>query len=132
MITVDYKDSRPLYQQIMDKIEELAIMGLLQADEQLPSVRTLATELAINPNTIQRAYTELEKKGITYSVPGKGSFLAKTQNSMVEKRIEEIKNRLRAITADAEKLGLNQTDLQNMLAEIQREFSQRQKGGNEK
>ena len=63
MITIDYKDRRPLYQQLMEKIEELALNGLIQADEQLPSVRSLAVELAINPNTIQRAYGELEKKG---------------------------------------------------------------------
>ena len=75
MITIDYKDRRPLYQQLMEKIEELALSGLIKADEQLPSVRSLAVELAINPNTIQRAYGELEKKGIVYSVPGRGSFL---------------------------------------------------------
>ena len=83
MITIDYKDRRPLYQQIMDKIEEAAVRGLIKPDEQLPSVRSLAADLAINPNTIQRAYAELEKKDITYSVPGKGSFLAKSQNSIL-------------------------------------------------
>ena len=81
MITIDYKDRRPLYQQLMEKIEELALNGLIQADEQLPSVRSLAVELAINPNTIQRAYGELEKKGIVYSVPGRGSFLAASQEA---------------------------------------------------
>ena len=132
MITIDYKDRRPLYQQIMDKIEELAIMGFLKADEQLPSVRILATELAINPNTIQRAYAELEKKGVTYSVPGKGSFLAKTQNSMVEDHTAEIKNQLESIVADAQKLGLSQIDLQKMIEEIWQNSSQSPKGGSVK
>lgn len=83
MITIDYKDRRPLYQQLMEKIEELALSGLIKADEQLPSVRSLAVELAINPNTIQRAYGELEKKGIVYSVPGRGSFLADSQEALL-------------------------------------------------
>lgn len=83
MITIDYKDRRPLYQQLMEKIEELALSGLIKADEQLPSVRSLAVELAINPNTIQRAYGELEKKGIVYSVPGRGSFLAASQEALL-------------------------------------------------
>ena len=90
MITIDYKDRRPLYQQLMEKIEELALNGLIQADEQLPSVRSLAVELAINPNTIQRAYGELEKKGIVYSVPGRGSFLAASQEALLSQSREVI------------------------------------------
>ena len=76
MITVDYRDRRPLYQQLIDNIEALIASGLLAADEQLPSVRQLAVELAINPNTIQKAYSELDRRGVVYSVPGKGSFVS--------------------------------------------------------
>ena len=86
LITIDYKDRRPIYQQLMEKIEELAMQGLIQPDEQLPSVRSLAVELAINPNTISRAYVELEKKGVTYSVPGRGSFLAASRDSVLGER----------------------------------------------
>ncbi|MEG1501037.1 MAG: GntR family transcriptional regulator, partial [Clostridiales bacterium] len=63
MITIDYKDRRPIYQQLITNIENMAINGILPVDSQLPSVRSLAMELSINPNTIQRAYQELEKKG---------------------------------------------------------------------
>ena len=63
MIVLDYRDSRPLYQQVKDSLRRMMLTGLLEPDEKLPSVRSLATQLAINPNTIQRAYAELEAEG---------------------------------------------------------------------
>ena len=74
MISVNYRDPRPVYEQIMDELRKLMISGVYAPDEKLPSVRELAAELAINPNTIQRAYRELEQRGYIYSVPGKGNF----------------------------------------------------------
>lgn len=132
MITIDYKDRRPLYQQIMDKIEELAVMGLITADEQLPSVRSLAMELAINPNTIQRAYAELEKKGITYSVPGKGSFLAKSQNSIVEDHTAELAERLTGIIDESKKLDMQLETFQSMVSDIWQQSDNIPKGGIDK
>lgn len=76
MITVNYRDPRPIYEQIMDGLRKLIISGAIAPDEKMPSVRELAQNLAINPNTIQRAYRELEAKGYIYSVPGKGNFAA--------------------------------------------------------
>ena len=76
MIELDYRDSRPLYEQVAERLRELMFKGALPQDAQLPSVRSLATELSINPNTIQRAYTELERQGYIYSIKGKGSFVA--------------------------------------------------------
>ena len=76
MIVLDYRDSRPLYQQVKDSLRRMMLTGLLEPDEKLPSVRSLATQLAINPNTIQRAYELLEAEGYVSSVPGKGSFAA--------------------------------------------------------
>lgn len=76
MIILDYKDRRPIYEQVMDRLREWMLMGVLRQDEKLPSVRSLATELSINPNTIQRAYMELERQGYIYSIKGKGSFVA--------------------------------------------------------
>lgn len=76
MILLDYKDRRPLYEQVADKLENLMVCDILEQDSQLPSVRSLATELSINPNTIQRAYAELERCGFIYSVKGKGSFVS--------------------------------------------------------
>ena len=70
MIIIDYKDTRPIYEQIVDKFKTLILHGVLQADEQMPSVRSLAMELSINPNTIQKAYAELERQGYIYQGQG--------------------------------------------------------------
>ena len=76
MIVLDYRDRRPLYEQLTEKLEELMFSGVLPPDSRLPSVRSMATELSINPNTIQRAYAELERQGYIYSIQGKGSFVS--------------------------------------------------------
>ena len=76
MIVLDHRDSRPLYEQVAERLRELMFKDVLPQDAQLPSVRSLATELSINPNTIQRAYMELERQGYIYSIKGKGSFVA--------------------------------------------------------
>ena len=75
MIHLDYRDARPIYVQIADNLRSQIATGILQADDRLPSVRELAAELAINPNTIQRAYRELETQGWIATVPGKGCFV---------------------------------------------------------
>lgn len=79
MITLNYRDSKPIYEQIQDAIRRLILTGVLAEDEKLPSVRELAQQLSINPNTIQRAYRELESSGCIYSVAGKGSFVKKSE-----------------------------------------------------
>ena len=75
MLQLDYRDARPIYAQIVDRIRQQVIGGVWQQGDKLPSVRELACQLAINPNTIQRAYRELEMEGWIASVPGKGSFV---------------------------------------------------------
>ena len=76
MITLNYRDSKPIYEQVKDGFRKLILSGVLATDERLPSVRELAAQLTINPNTIQRAYRELEAEGFIYSIAGKGSFTA--------------------------------------------------------
>ena len=76
MLHLDYRDSRPIYEQVQSGLRKLMMAGVLQEGEKLPSVRTLAAQLAINPNTIQRAYESLEREGYVYSLAGKGSFVA--------------------------------------------------------
>jgi Predicted transcriptional regulators len=75
MIIIDHKDRRPLYEQIVENLQNLILRGVLSPDEKLPSVRNLAVELSINPNTIQKAYAELERLGYIYPVKGKGNFI---------------------------------------------------------
>ena len=75
MISLNYRDSRPIYEQIKEGFKKLIATGAIESDEKLPSVRALATQLSINPNTIQRSYRELESEGYIISIPGKGSFV---------------------------------------------------------
>lgn len=74
MIRLDYRDARPIYEQIKDGLRHLVVAGAIQPGDKLPSVRALAASLAINPNTIQRAYEALESEGYLYAVAGKGCF----------------------------------------------------------
>lgn len=74
MISINYRDPRPIYEQVRDALRKLIVSGSLPSDQKLPSMRELASSLAINPNTIQRAYRELEQEGYICTVPGKGSF----------------------------------------------------------
>lgn len=74
MISINYRDPRPIYEQVRDALRKLIVSGSLPSDQKLPSVRELASSLAINPNTIQRAYRELEQEGYICTVPGKGGF----------------------------------------------------------
>ncbi len=76
MIQLNYRDSKPIYEQIKDGLRRLVVTGAVKKDEKLPSVRELATSLSINPNTIQKAYRELEQEGYIYTIAGKGSYAA--------------------------------------------------------
>lgn len=105
MFNIDFRDPRPIYEQLVSIIEKLAIKGVLKPDEQLPSVRQLAIELSINPNTIQRAYTTLESKGITYSVKGRGSFIAPSCKDAIDGRLEAIKNDIKKLIEEARDIG---------------------------
>ena len=79
MFTLNYRDSQPIYGQIKDGLRRMIVSGALEPGEKLPSVRAMAMDLAINPNTIHRAYSELEAEGFIYSIPGKGSFASKRE-----------------------------------------------------
>ena len=85
MIIIDYKDRRPIYEQIVEKFQMLIIKGVLEPDSQMPSVRKLALDLAINPNTIQKAYSILEQTGYIYPVKGRGNFVTGGEKLMKQK-----------------------------------------------
>lgn len=86
---LDYRNAKPIYQQIKQGLRRLVVSHAIEADEKLPSVRELAARLAINPNTIQRAYRELESEGYLYTVAGKGTFAA-GQDAILSKRKNEL------------------------------------------
>ena len=126
MIVLDYRDSRPLYQQVKDSLRRMMLTGLLEPDEKLPSVRSLATQLAINPNTIQRAYGELERQGYIYTVKGKGSFVA--ENSvMKEKRKKDLLIQVSEVIDEAIRLGISGEEIKNMV-EIQYQAAEKEGG----
>ena len=110
MIVLDYRDSRPLYQQVKDSLRRMMLTGLLEPDEKLPSVRSLATQLAINPNTIQRAYESLETEGYVYSIPGKGSFAA-PRTGVDEERRDRLLGQFDSLTAELLYLGVTRDRL---------------------
>ena len=84
MFTLNYRDSQPIYGQIKDGLRRMIVSGALEPGEKLPSVRAMAMDLAINPNTIHRAYSELEAEGFIYSIPGKGSFASKRETGRAD------------------------------------------------
>ncbi len=88
MIQIDFRDSRPIYEQIKEGMRRLITTGAVAPDEKIPSVRELATRLAINPNTIQRAYRELEHEGYIYKVTGRGTFASKVDPKESPRRKE--------------------------------------------
>ncbi len=109
-INIDFRDKRPLYEQVSDKLEELILKGVIKPEEALPSVRALAVELSINPNTVQKAYAALEKKGLVYSVSGRGSF-ASDASAVLPKKREELFGELDAILFRAKDLGITKNDI---------------------
>lgn len=110
MIVLDYRDSRPLYQQVKDSLRRMMLTGLLEPDEKLPSVRSLATQLAINPNTIQRAYAELEAEGYIYSVAGRGIFVSAGDGEHL-RRVAELTGRLVPLLEELKSLGYTREQL---------------------
>ena len=116
MISLNYRDARPIYEQVKDGLRKLIVTGTMAPDEKLPSVRTLATQLAINPNTIQRAYAELENEGYTYSVPGKGSFVSGDRRAEDSRR-KELERQFRQLVTEMRYLGVTKDDLVNLINE---------------
>ncbi len=109
-MTINYRDPRPIYEQIRDEVQKLILTGVIPPGERLPSVRELAQELAINPNTIQRAYRELEQGGYIDSVPGKGNFAARSPEAAARRRLE-LAERLRQTAAELRSLGATEAEL---------------------
>ena len=89
-VYIDPSDRRPIWEQLAEQVKGLVVHGVMMPGEQLPSVRVLAGELAINPNTIQKAYAELERQGVTYSVAGRGCFVSRDPARLIEENTADI------------------------------------------
>lgn len=105
MKIIDYQDSRPIYEQIAESFKMQILKGVLQADEQMPSVRSLAMELSTNPNTVQKAYTELEREGFIYTVKGRGNFV-KGDALLKDNKKSELIAEIADLFKEAEEIGI--------------------------
>ena len=114
MLQLNYRDSRPIYEQVKDGLRRLIITGAIKAGDKLPSVRALSGSLAINPNTIQRAYEALEAEGYAYTVAGKGSFAAVPED-VSDGRREELFEKLRSAAQELRYLGVTTDEICEIL-----------------
>ena len=110
MLHLDYRDARPIYEQVKDGLRKLVVTGAIREGEKLPSVRALAGSLAINPNTIQKAYEALEAEGYVYSIPGKGSFAA-PHTGVDTRRREQLLEQLDGLVKELAYLGMSGSDI---------------------
>lgn len=117
MLNLDFRDTRPIYEQVRDGLRRLMVTGVIREGEKLPSVRALATQLSINPNTIQRSYNELEAEGLICSVPGKGSFVSPDRSADLRRRLE-LTEKFREIAAELRYLGVGQEELLALIKEV--------------
>ncbi|MDK2919473.1 MAG: GntR family transcriptional regulator [Candidatus Petromonas sp.] len=125
MIQIDFKSRKPIYEQLVEKFKQLIIRDVLKSGEKIPSVRELAKQLTINPNTIQKAYRELERQGYIYSVRGRGSFVSEKIEKVNEEKVEKLKSEVVKNLSELIYLGLDRAELLNLLEEVY----ERVKGG---
>jgi GntR family transcriptional regulator len=118
MFELDMRSRKPIYEQLVDKLKELIINEVLKPDEQLPSVRTLAQQVTINPNTIQKAYRELEIQGFIYSVKGKGSFVNPMSQNKDTDKINAVKKELEKLILEALYLGVPAGELIDIIQHL--------------
>lgn len=123
MIILDSKSKVPIYKQVYLKIEELIVLGVLKPNEQLPSTRAFAMELAINPNTVVKAYSLLESSGLIYSMPAKGYFVSEENVKAIDKILSKEKQELANLMAKSKNLGLTEEDVMRIVKEVYTEGS---------
>lgn len=117
MILLDYRDKRPIYEQMAEKLEGLIVSGGLEPLTRMPSVRSLAMELSVNPNTVQRAYAQLEQDGYLYTVSGRGSFVT-DESEWKENKRGKILREWQSVTRQAREIGLSWERLAEELHQI--------------
>lgn len=122
MIKLNYKDNRSLHEQIQDGIKKLIINKVLEANEQLPSVREFSISLTVNPNTVQRAYKQLEADGFIYSIKGKGNFVSPISGEGSRERIDELYETVKSSVKELLFLGENEKDIDGFINRIKEEF----------
>lgn len=120
MILLDYRDKRPIYEQVVEKLEQLIVGSALEPDSKMPSVRSLGVDLGVNPNTIQRAYNQLEQEGYIYTVSGRGSFVAPESEWRDDKKRKAL-SEWQELTKRTRLAGLSKEELIRELERIYKE-----------
>ncbi len=120
MIIIDYKDKRPIFEQVTEKMKKLICSGALEPESRLPSVRSFAVELAINPNTISRSYHELEAEGYIYTVKGKGCFVA-AEDEVLKLKNEEYSRQLRQAISEGRGQGFSDEEIRGLFEKAMKE-----------
>ena len=123
MIFIDYNDKRPIYEQIIDRFQTLIVNGALEPNMQLPSVRSLAIDLSINANTIQRAYSELEREGYIYSVKGRGNFV-RDNKSLAEKQKAKLLQDLNTHLEHCKTFGVTEEEILSYVTKLYSEVKE--------
>lgn len=124
MFQLDLKSRKSIYEQIVDNVKELIITGMLKSEEKIPSVRELSKTLTVNPNTIQKAYRELEYQGYIYTVSGLGTFVAVPDElPLDEKRVTDVKDKLRESIKELLYIGCSLERIKSVLNELLEERS---------
>lgn len=117
MIVLDYRDKRPIYEQVVEKLEHLIICGGLEANSRLPSVRSLAMELSVNPNTVQRAYAQLEQDGYIYTVLGRGNYVT-ARSEWQTGKFESLTREFEELMQKAHDAGMPKEDLLAIISKV--------------
>lgn len=125
MLSISFNGAMPIHEQIKARVEDLILKGILEKDAPLPSVRELACNLAINPNTVQKAYFALEAEGITYSVSGKGRFVAITQDELKKRKAKEELKTVRNVVEKLYEYGFSKTDVTVFIEDCIRDINER-------
>ena len=123
MLKLDYKDGRSLHEQIETELKRMIVNRILEPDEQLPSVREMAISLTVNPNTVQRAYKQLENEGFIYSIKGRGNFVSVATKMHDQQKIKELYETLGGALKELMFLGEDKKNIENVLEKI---FSERE------
>lgn len=118
MFIIDAMSRTPVYEQLIEQVETMVLTGVMKSGDKMPSVRSLSGELSINPNTIQKAYAELDRKGLIASVPGKGSFISENAMDIIGNDKREQTADLKDLIAEMKLAGVTKQEIMKIIEEV--------------
>lgn len=126
LIQIDSRNSRPIYEQIIDAIKENILKGILRPGDKLPSVREMSSMIMANPNTVSRAYMELERQGVTETLRGRGTYVSSNYKAkMGEENMEKLKEDIKKIIVEAHYMGIKKEDMMKIVCDLYEEVKKK-------